>query len=108
MEARHFSDVRVHFDELMRKIADNITDEVSVDSNDDLDEAIREQLDYEIERACTYYSDCLNIILWSHMFDWSDADYNMTTIEQVAAYAIKTEFYENYYDAVYAFLEKEG
>jgi hypothetical protein len=89
------------FTNLMKEISQNIIDELTDGRKiSDVDDAIREQLDYEIDRACTYYADCLNIIAGARMFDWKDADYSLTTVGEVAAYAIETAFYDEYFDDV--------
>ena len=86
------------FKRMMEQIVDNIVSEWDPDSSDP-DDFIREQLDYEIERECTYYSDCINIIWASHTTDWSDADYPISSLGALAGWIIEREFYnEGYYD----------
>ena len=88
------------FKRLMEQICDNIVEDYTHDG--DIDESIREALEYEIETECTYYADCFNILWGSDVTDWSDADYNITSITQLAAWIIESEFYnEGYYDDVY-------
>lgn len=86
------------FKRMMEQIVDNIVSEWDPDGSDP-DDFIRETLDYEIERECTYYSDCINIIWASHTTDWSDADYEISSLGSLAGWIIEREFYnEGYYD----------
>ena len=85
------------FKRMMEQIVDNIVDEW--DHEGDPDDFISTQLGYEIDTECTYYSDCINIIWASHTTDWSDADYQISSLGQLAAWIIEREFYdEGYYD----------
>lgn len=89
------------FERLMKKIADDIVAEYSPGTGD-IDDFIREQLDYEIESECTYYADCINIIWGSHTTKWDDADYQISSLVALAGWIIEREFYqEGYYDDVY-------
>lgn len=88
------------FKRMMEQICDNIVEDYTHDG--DIDESIREALDYEIETECTYYADCFNIIWGSDVTDWSDADRNISSIVELAAWIIESEFYnEGYYNDVY-------
>lgn len=89
------------FRRMMEEIADEIVSEWDP-ANGDVDDFIHSMLDDAIERECTYYADCFNIIWGSDVTDWSDADYPITTISGLAAWIIESEFYqEGYYDDVY-------
>ena len=95
------------FRRMMEEIADEIVSEWDP-ANGDVDDFIYSMLNDAIDRECTYYSDCFNIIWASNVTDWSDADYPITTITSLAAWIIESEFYqEGYYDDVYERLTGE-
>ena len=88
------------FRRLMEQICDNIVEDYDYDGDpsDDINTALMEQIDSE----CIYYKDCFNIIWGSNTTDWSDADREITSITELAAWIIESEFYnEGYYDDVY-------
>ena len=83
----------------LEQLCNDIVDEY--DGEEDIDDFIRQQLDYFIERECTYYADCIKIIWASDVTDWSDADYEITSLGALAGWIIESEFYqEGYYDDV--------
>ena len=99
------------FTSKMREIAQDIIDELAdgrefVDEAE-LDDAIKDKLDEAIERECSYAADCLNIIAGSLLFDWSGADYEITSIEDAATYVIESAFYDGYFDDVREAIEGE-
>lgn len=88
------------FKRLMEQICDNIVNEYDFDG--DPGDAIYDALWEQIDSECTYYADCFNIIWGSDVTDWSDADRNISSIVELAAWIIESEFYnEGYYDDVY-------
>ena len=83
----------------LEQLCNDIVDEY--DGEEDIDDFIRQQLDYFIESECTYYADCIKIIWASNVTDWSDADYEITSLGALAGWIIESEFYqEGYYDDV--------
>ena len=89
------------FRRMLEGICDDIVSEWDP-ANGDVDDFIHSMLNDAIDRECTYYADCFNIIWASNVTDWSDADYQITTITSLAAWIIESEFYqEGYYDDVY-------
>lgn len=95
------------FRRMMEEIADEIVSEWDP-ANGDVDDFIYSMLNDAIDRECTYYADCFNIICGSDVTDWSDADHQITTIPALAAWIIESEFYqEGYYDDVYERLTGE-
>lgn len=98
MAARLGDFTDMDFKRMMEGIVENIVADWDP-ANGDPDDFIRTQLDYEIERECTYYSDCINIIWGSNTTDWSDADYPISSLGSLAGWIIEREFYqEGYYD----------
>lgn len=88
------------FKRLMQRISDTIVEDY--DHDGDIDDSIRSALMEQIDSECTYYKDCFNIIWGSDVTDWSNADYNITSIVELAAWILESEFYdEGYYSDVY-------
>lgn len=86
-------------------LCDDMVDEYD---GGDVDDFIRTQLDYYIESKCTYYADCIKIIWASDVTDWSDADYEITSLGSLAGWIIESEFYQGgYYDDVLSRLSSE-
>ena len=92
------------FNRLMDEIANNIVDDY--DHTGDIDDSIHDALNNEIDRACTYYADCFNIIWGSDTTEWSNADYKITSIVELACWIVETTFYDEYYDGVYERIEQ--
>lgn len=73
-------------DELINEIKNE-----SIQNDDDVQEFIYQ----EIDNACIYYKDCMDIIRETHTMDFGHFDVECTTIPQIAYCALLEETYEH-------------
>lgn len=80
-------------DDLRDEIVEYIKDE-QITNDDEMRTFIHE----EIDTACIYSKDCMDIIWETHTMDFSRLDIECTTIPQVAACALLEETYDFDFD----------
>lgn len=76
-------------DDILYMMSDN-----SIANEDELHTFIHE----EIDSACMYYSDCLDIMKEYNVYDWSNLDLECTNVSQVAYCVLLEETYDFDFD----------
>ena len=81
------------------------TNDIVEDKLRDIQEDINHQIDCEVSNACTYYSDCFDIVKELGVTDWEDLgnEYGtpITSICNLAMFALIQEIYERFESDIY-------